>query len=130
MSSVRGKQEIHQHQGRIGRPGRKREEMGENRGGMRREGERLVREAEQLLRRGVEDEEDMDWVRKRMGDVQMSSAEGNLGETVKEGGGNTGRTVKVSGSELSGVRWGEGWRNSEPTSRVEGRGLSRAVRDL
>ena len=63
---------------------------------MRREGERLVREAEQLLRRGVEEEEDINWVRKRMGEVQMSSAEGNFGETVKAGGGNSGRIAKVA----------------------------------
>ena len=105
---------------------RKKENLG---AGARREGERLVREAEQLLRRGVEEEEDLDWVRKRMGEVQMSSQEGNLGETVRAGGGNRGRIAKVSGSELSDVR-GEGRRNSEPTSWVEGRGLSRAVRNL
>ena len=130
MSSARGKQESHLHQGRKGRLRRKKEEMVENRGGVRWEGERLMREAGQLLRRGVEEEEDMNWVRKRMGEVQMSSAEGNLGETVKAGGGNSGRIAKVAGSGSSGVRWGEGRRNSEPTSQVEGgRGLSRVVRN-
>ena len=113
--------------------------MGESRGGVRREGERLVREAEQLLRRRVEEEEDLNWVRKRMEEVHVSSAEGNLGEPVslgvRAGGGNIGRNSKVSGSEFrsgsgSGVRCGEGRRNSEPTSRVEERGLSRAVRNL
>ena len=91
-----------------------------------------MREAEQLLRRGVEEEEDMNWVRKRMGEVQMSSAEGNFGETVKAGGGNSGRIVKASGLESSGGRWEEGRQNSEPIGRVEveGRGLSRVVRKL
>ena len=132
MSSARGKPESQLHQGRKGRLRRKKEEMVENRGGVRWEGERLMREAEQLLRRGVEEEEDMNWVRKRMGEVQMSSAEENLGETVKAGGGSSGRIVKASGLESSGGRWEEGRQNSEPIGRVEveGRGLSRVVRKL
>ena len=104
---------------------------------MRREGERLVREAGQLLRRGEEEEEDLNWVRKRMEEVHVSSAERNLGEPlslgVRAGGGNRGRNAKVSGfgsGSGSDVRCGEGRRNSEPTSRVEERGLSRAVRNL
>merc|ERR1712112_398940 len=98
---------------------------GENGCGVRREGERLVREAEKLLRRGVEEEEDMNWVRKRMEEVHMSSPERNYGESVRAGGG--GGNAMVPGSELSGVRLAEGRRNSEPTSQVEERCLPRSA---
>ena len=151
-SSARGKQEEHQHQGRVRRQGislgRKKGELGENRGAVRLDGELLVKEAEQLMRRGGEPEEeaDLDWVRRRMEEVQMSSSGEivrtgrNQGETVmsrrKPGEsvravGNRGRNAKVPGSELSaGVLRGEGRRNSEPTSQVEGKGLARAVGNL
>ena len=132
--------------------GRKRGELGENRGAVRQEGEQLVKEAEQLMRRGGEPEEeaDLDWVRRRMEEVQMSSSGENQGEIVRTGSnqsetvmsrrkpgesvravGNRGRNAKVPGSELSaGVLRGEGRRNSEPTSQVEGKGLARSVGNL
>ena len=150
-SSVRGKQqEGHQHQGRVGRQrvnlGRRKGELGENRGAVRLDGEQLVREAEQLMGRGArpeEEEEDLDWVRRRMEEVQMSSpgenarpggnqketvrSRRNQGESVRNRGGNRGENAKVPGSELSRVLRGEGRRNSEPTSQVEGKGLARTV---
>ena len=129
--SARGKQESCLYQGR---PGRKKGALGEKRG-VRQEGEQLVREAEELMRRGVEEEEeDLNWVRKRMEKVQMSSPgenlgpQGNPGETLRRAG-NKRRSVKVPGSEFSRARWGECRQNSEPTSRLKGRGLSRVVRN-
>ena len=132
--------------------GRKKGELWENRGVVRLEGERLVKEAEQLMRRGGEPEEeaDLDWVRRRMEEVQMSTPGENQGEVVRSGrnkgetvvsrrkpgesvraAGNRGRNAKVPGSELSaGVLRGEGRRNSEPTSQVDGKGLARAVGNL
>ena len=128
--SARGKQESCLYQGRLGR---KKGALGEKRG-VRQEGEQLVREAEELMRRGVEEEEeDLNWVRKRMEEVQMSSPGenlgqlGNPGETVRRAGNK--RSVKVPQSEFSRARMGECRQNSEPTSRLKGRGLSRVVRN-
>ena len=151
-SSARGKQqEEHQNnQGRVGRQGlglgRKRGELGENRGAVRLDGEQLVREAQQLMGRGAEpeeeEEEDLDWVRRRMEEVQMSSpgenacpggnqketarSRRNQGESVRAVR-NRGGNAKVSGPESSGVLRGEGRRNSEPASQV---GLARTVIEI
>jgi len=110
---------------------------------VRLDGEQLVREAQQLMGRGAEpeeeEEEDLDWVRRRMEEVQMSSP----GENARPGGNqketarsrrnqgesvravrNRGGNAKVSGPESSGVLRGEGRRNSEPASQV---GLARTA---
>ena len=57
-------------------------------------------------------------------------AGGNPVETVRGAVRIKGNNAKVPGSEFSGLRWGEGRRNSEPTSKVKGGGLTRAVRNL
>ena len=92
-------------------------DIGQNQA-VRREGEQLVREAEQLMRRDEEEEADMDWVRKRMQEVQLSS----VGETAPHGR-ERGGGLKVSASVSSGVKLeGRG-------SHAERRGFSREVRE-
>ena len=120
-ANFRGKQVGKQHQGGVGRQGtgvaRHKTDIGQNQA-VRREGEQLVREAEQLMRRDEEEEADMDWVRKRMQEVQLSS----VGETAPHGR-ERGGGLKVSASVSSGVKLeGRG-------SHAERRGFSRAVRE-